>query len=285
MTAGVRARRTLVRPGAPELYYTLDTPVIAPVAGVFLVHGYGDHRGRYDHAVDAWCRAGLAVGSLDLRGHGRSGGVRGAIRSFADYLDDVGAVLDALATEPTWAALGAPVLIGHSMGALVTAHFALRAPARCRALVWTSPFFALSLPVPAYKRVFARLLSGIAPDFTLPSRIPAEALTHDQEMVERNRADSLLSRVATARWFVEVANAQRSLLGRAPALGLPVRCWAAGDDRIADLEVTRRACALMPRAELVVHPDRYHELMHEIDAAAHVAAVAVWVQEISRASA
>ena len=51
-----------------------------PKAVVCLVHGLGEHTGRYAHVAAALNDAGYAVLGVDLRGHGKSGGPRGVHR-------------------------------------------------------------------------------------------------------------------------------------------------------------------------------------------------------------
>ncbi|MCB1973299.1 MAG: alpha/beta fold hydrolase, partial [Burkholderiaceae bacterium] len=88
---------------------------------VLLVHGLGEHAGRY-HAVaqhlNAW---GFAVRAYDQYGHGQSGGPRGGLNHDMRLLDDLADMVDATRAR---APEGLPlVLLGHSMGGLVAARF------------------------------------------------------------------------------------------------------------------------------------------------------------------
>src|SRR5438270_13915780 len=89
----------------------------APWATVAFVHGYGDHAGRHAHFLRWLAERGVACHAVDLRGHGRSGGRRGFVRRWQEYLDDVGALLNGIAKDAT----GPTFLIGHSHGGLVAA--------------------------------------------------------------------------------------------------------------------------------------------------------------------
>lgn len=80
---------------------------------IFIVHGIAEHLDRYDHVAQFLNQNGYSVIRFDLRGHGKSEGKRGYIKSFRDYIEDVQTVFDAHKGRHN-------VLFGHSMGALIT---------------------------------------------------------------------------------------------------------------------------------------------------------------------
>src|SRR5437879_12521189 len=92
-----------------------------PLASVVIVHGYGEHIGRYDETGRALAAAGFSVRGFDFRGHGQSAGVRGFCNRFSEYVDDLEAAVTRARAE------GLPVfLLGHSFGALVAPHYAIQ---------------------------------------------------------------------------------------------------------------------------------------------------------------
>jgi len=135
-------------------------PAREPVAALAVVHGYGEHSGRYAELAGVLAVAGYAVHAYDLRGHGRSGGRRGHVGRFSEYLDDTGLFLAAVrGDEP-----GRPVvLLGHSLGGLITASYVQQRPTGdLTGLALSSPFLRLTVPVSAFKVAAARVLSVVA---------------------------------------------------------------------------------------------------------------------------
>ena len=121
-------------PAGPDL-----EQLVEPAAVIALVHGYGDHGGRHTWFGEDMAARGYAVYVYDLRGHGLSGGRRGHITRFSDYLNDTAVYLDAVRGDDP----GLPLfLLGHSMGGLIAASFVEERPAGFAALVLSSPFFA-----------------------------------------------------------------------------------------------------------------------------------------------
>lgn len=257
----------LESPGQPRLAFRVDPPKGTARGRVLLLHGYADHAGRFDHVASAWNDLGLAVARLDLRGHGRSGGPRGHIDAFDDYVSDVQRVMPRLDSVEGWTSGSAPVLFGHSMGGLVATHVVLRDPARWCGLSMSSPFFGLAKPVPKVQVLLGKVASRIAPGLRQPSGLKGSDVSHDPEIVSRYDLDPLGFHHVTARWFTEVVAAQAKAFQDAARLTLPILCIAAGDDRLVSVEATRRFIerAGASHKDLDVRPGLFHEVLNEPD--------------------
>jgi alpha-beta hydrolase superfamily lysophospholipase len=256
----------------PRLAYALHEPQGEARAAVLLTHGYAEHMGRYDAVIASWTSKGLLVVAHDLRGHGRSDGPRGHVDAFTDYVDDVYALLDSLGSEPRFRALGRPILFGHSLGGLVSAHVALRDPGRFRGLALTSPFFGLATRVPPLKEAVGRVVAKVFPRLKQPSGLQGSDLTHDAELVARYDSDPFHFSHVTVGWFTETARAQEALHAQASGLTLPLFCLAAGADRVVAVEATKKvfAAAKSSEKELVVLDGLYHEVLNELDRGRHI---------------
>lgn len=257
----------------PRLFFRWSLPAQAACGVVLLTHGYGEHSGRYSDVIAGWTARGLGVAAYDLRGHGHSAGPRGHISSFQDYLDDATDVLDELSRRDDWPKSASLVLFGHSLGGLISTEFALAAQSRFCGLAMTSPFFGLKLEVPVVKKVLGRAMSRVLPRFAQPAGLKGSDLTHDAEIAARYDTDPLGVRHVTARWFAETERAQSDVLARAPELGLPLLCLAAGDDRVASSAVTERVIGLAGSRdkEFRLLPGLYHEVLNEPSRAQHIA--------------
>jgi len=259
----------LRRPGnVPALAYEVHRPQGPVLGSVLLSHGFGEHRLRYGHVIEAWVKRGLLVLSYDLRGHGSSEGQRGHVEQFSDFLDDASALLEQLEQLRDEADVTGPsVVFGHSFGGLISIHLALRDPERVRLLALSSPFLGLAMQVPAVKLVLGRALSRYLPRFSLPNGISPSILTHDQSIVNRTAADPLCGRMVSARWFTETTAAQESAFARAAELRVPIFCLYAGDDRLALPSATRTFAQTVGSTNKVFRelPGQYHEILNELE--------------------
>jgi lysophospholipase len=252
-------------------------PSAASRAVVAVVHGYGEHGGRYEVLAADLAQRGLTVCVYDLRGHGRSSGRRGHIRSFTEYLDDTGLFLDGARRE----AAGLPLfLLGHSMGGLIAAAYAERRPVDDLAgLVLSAPFLRLAIPVPALRVQAARVVSRVAPTVDVGNPLDAAGLSHDEAVVAAYRTDPLNHSAATARWAAEVFAAQRAALSAAARLSLPLLVMLGEDDPVADPAAVRELFAAAASADktLRLYAGFFHEIFNETGREAPVADLGGWL--------
>lgn len=268
-TAEPRHREGVVqRAGEPRLVYRWDAPVGEPRGTVMLVHGYAEHYGRYNQVAKAWANSGFGIIRHDLRGHGHSGGPRGHVEDFEDYLRDAQAVLDAVRTQRP---LDEPLfLFGHSLGGLIACHFALRQPQAFRGLLLSSPFLGLLLPPPLL--LLVEPLGRVAPRLRFPSGLKGPNLTHDREIAARYDADPLGFTHVTLGWVRACANAQSEIQRAIGGLSMSAFCLAAGEDKAADVRKTVELFERLgkDRGELRVLPGLYHELLNETNRSEHI---------------
>lgn len=253
----------LTRPGQPVLRCGLWR-ADSSRQGVLVTPGFSEHIGRYEHVAKRWCEAGFTVGVYDPRGQGRSSGRRGHVHRFSDFVTDLCAVRERFVEAD--AAFERPILFGHSMGALISTHAALEHPAHFRGLALASPFFGLATPPAAWRVWLGRNLSGWWPTFSNRSAIVPDKLTHDSERRLQIAGDPLAVRRVTARWFTEMEAAHARVQAEWESLRLPVFCYAAGDDQVADVSQVERLFIRYPASDraLRVAPGQYHELHHEL---------------------
>lgn len=234
---------------------------------VIIVHGFGEHLGRYRHVAAALAGAGYTVWALDLRGHGRSGGPRadvgrlGAVLGSIDQLVDRAAGGKAVPTSTGADDPGArPVLFGHSMGGALAAAYTADHAAKLGGLVLSAPAVHLALR-PRWQGAGVSALAAIAPRAGVGRVAPAD-LSHDEAAVRAFVDDPLVwhgrvpARTATAMYA-----AGRRAFATASALALPVYVVQGEDDRIVPATSTRRLFELLGSAdkELVVLPGCFHE--------------------------
>lgn len=247
-----------------------------PRARIVLLHGYAEHAGRYAEVIAALTGAGYECHTLDLRGHGRSEGVRGHVLRFEEYLDDVDLFLESLpgTALPRF-------LIGHSLGGLISLSYVLRRPAGFGALAVSSPFLLPAMPVPWLKEALATAASHLAPTLLIDSEIDARWLSHDPAVVEEYVADPMVFKTVNPRWFFEVRKAQDEILERAGEIRLPALFLLGGADPIAQPGRGREVFERLGSADkrLRVYDDLFHEVLNEVERARVLRDLLDWLDE------
>ncbi len=277
---------TLARPDGVVLRGLCWQPANAAAATprtAVIVHGLGEHVGRYAALGEWFVARGWTLRGHDHRGHGRSDGARGTLSSPHDLIDDLAAAIDALGTP----ASAPPLMIGHSLGGLVALGFALRHPDRIAGLVLSSPALAPGLSV--FQKALLAVMSRLAPDVTVSNGLDPAKLSHDAAVVRAYLDDPLVHDRISARLARFIVDGAREALDSVPALAVPTLLIYAGDDRLVDPEGSRTLARRAPPSLLAVHeyPALWHEILNETPAerAAVLADLDAWLAGTGREKA
>jgi alpha-beta hydrolase superfamily lysophospholipase len=256
----------------------------APAAArgtVLVVHGLGEHIGRYAHVARHLNGWGWNVVGYDHRGHGRSGGTQGRLENDDDLPRDLAVVIDAARASH----VGALVLLGHSLGGLVAARFAAEGLAaspstwyrRVDALVLSSP--ALDPGMNAAQKALLAVLGPWAPNLALRNGLRPEWISRDPAVVKAYVADPLVHDRITprlARFIVEGAAVVRR---RAPLWQLPTLLLYAGRDRCVASRGSSAFADAAPHGVVTARefPSMSHEIFNEPEQAEVFDTLARWL--------
>jgi alpha-beta hydrolase superfamily lysophospholipase len=245
-------------------------PEGSPRSVVMIVHGLGEHSGRYRHVAKLLTDRGHAVRAADLRGHGESEGRRAHLESWDHYLDDVAADL-VIHRKP-----GVPlVLLGHSLGGLVALSYALSERPDPDLLVLSAP--ALDADLPKYKKVAARLLGRLVPKASLPTGLRGDQLSRDPAVGERYFADPLVhtrTALSLGRQALLAGERCRANLG---ALRVPTLVLHGGADTIVPPSISAPLAAVAGVERHVLAEFR-HEIFNEEHGGPATNRVADWIE-------
>ncbi|QXL83968.1 alpha/beta hydrolase [Comamonas sp. NLF-1-9] len=246
-------------------------------ASVLLVHGLGEHSGRYAALARQLQDWGFAVRGYDHYGHGRSSGARGALPEPCRLLDDLAAVVDA--TRAAMPAGEPLIVLGHSMGALVAASFVARALRPLDACVLSAP--ALAVSASPLLRLLAPLLVRLVPDLRMGNGLKPADLSHDPAVVAAYVNDPLCHDRISVRLGHFIISTGAGVLATARRWPLPtLLMWGSGD-RMIDPEGCRQLAQQAPAAMLQAREFEglYHEIFNELDRGPVYAELQRWLDE------
>lgn len=238
-------------------------PVGEPVLTFAVVHGLGDHAGRYERFARGMARFGMATYALDLRGHGRSAGQRGHVDSWSQWIEDAASFVSHVESE----AAGEVVPVGHSFGGalMLSTVLAGKLP-HARRFIVSSPALRLRLAVPSWKITLGNVASKITPRLAMGNEIDASTISRLPEVVEAYRTDPLVHAKISSRMYTEWRAACADVLARAGQIKLPFLILAGTEDRLIDpggsQELHERSRQV---SELHLLPGRYHEPFNDKD--------------------
>ena len=242
-------------------------PVEEPDKVVCIVHGIGEYGGRFDRVAEAFRSVNMAVAALDLRGHGESLGRKGDCAPRKAVLDDVSALIEWAERQYTGKPL---VLYGHSMGGNIVLDYRGRGELSDHpsAYVISAPWLRLVRPVPAPLYKVVRLLARVMPSVTIGSSID-EKLLGNPEMVKPFLENPMVHNRISLQCAVEgfetgIALEQGEADDDGRAHSIPILLMHGSEDRICDVEGSRRIAARMKAQGEPVTYVEWEGLYHEI---------------------
>lgn len=244
-----------------------------------LVHGLGEHGGRYGHVAHTLNQLGLEVWAHDHRGFGRSGGDRAKIPSSNALIEDTKAVFDLLREH---AGGKPPMLLGHSMGGAIAARAVTGGWITPRALVLSSP--GLKSYIGAPTRLAVGGLARTLPNLAVPHGLPLDKISHDQEVLKEAQSDPLNHALISPRITMFIVTAGEAAIRDAGKLTMPVLVQAAGDDKLVDPDGAKAFAAAAPDGlcTLKIYKGLWHEIYNERepDRSTVLADLADWVSKV-----
>lgn len=271
---------TLLGHGRTELAFCRwEQP--APKGRVVILHGYGEHGGRYRHTAKWLHGLGWSVSALDQKGFGRSGGKRGDARGIRPFVEDFALFLrqerlrDARGGEsaPRWeggcSAAVTPawpqIVLGHSFGGLVAVLGLLWHPDALDGLILSSPVITMR-PLRPKLRVLQAILATLAPHWVLDLPNDKSQVCSDPLFIQRYWEDPLCHRCATAAFARAMAQGRREILPFGSELDRPILLLESLDDSVVDPEGSEALWSSIRSECLERHrlTGLKHELLHDL---------------------
>ncbi len=260
-----------------------EWPDARPVRGtVLMVHGFGEHIGRYAYVaahLNAW---GYRAIGYDHRGHGRSEGPKGRLMHADDWMRDLALAIDAVRAAhpgPLW-------LLGHSMGGLICARFVAEGVAdgtpatwhrQVDGLVLSSP--ALDLGLSLFERFKAALVGSIAPHFAVGNGRATRWLSRDPKVIAAFDADPLVHDRISSTFVNAMLSSGHVVRERAASWSLPTLLMFAGSDRAVSPAGSRHFADAAPKNVVTTHefPAMFHEIFNEPEKHEVFTALGAWL--------
>ncbi|MBI4925899.1 MAG: lysophospholipase [Bdellovibrio sp.] len=252
---------------------------------LIILHGLGEHCGRYLHLPHFMQSSFGAVFSYDQRGHGRSEGIRGHAEHFDVLAQDAALFVNQISAKLS-KHFGASEIhvLGHSLGAHVALRMMFLNPnLPVKTLTLTSPFLAIKTKVPFYKKILANTLSTIWGSLQLDTALDVHTLSHDPEVVTAYQTDKLVHSKMTPRFYTTMLEAMRNTLHRESGLKPPVQFLVPLLDALVNPETSIRFYKNLKHREkrLKTYPNFFHEPVNEIGKEIVFEDIVSWVKQYS----
>lgn len=253
--------------------------VESPKGSVLLIHGFGEHSGRYAHVIERLQSEGFQVFCVDFRGHGHSQGNRGDVETFSRYEEDVWAALQHITAHSA----AKIFVLAHSMGALVSLHLAAKGGLPVDGMVLSCPLFALKMAVPAWKKWASIAAASIVPRARVSTGIKGKHLSSDQRFSMAYDHDPLVLKSLSVRAFYEIYQGCQNSMDLAPSISHALLLQVAGNDPVVDSDAAQQWFNAVDHkkvdAILKVYPGFLHEIYNEAQRQEAISDVICWLHQ------
>ena len=234
-------------------------------ARMVIAHGLGEHSGRYGNVVSLLMDAGISAWVPDHRGHGQSGGKRGHVLNFMQYVTDLQLMVEQ-ARRDMPAGMRCFVF-GHSLGGLIALYCAQQFPGLVDGLVISSPALGMVIEVPAVKKIAGLIMSVVYPGLSMGNELDASKISHDPQVVRAYEDDPLVHDRVSARFFTEFMSAMETVNQHASAIKAPLLLQLAGDDHLVNARASQDFFKNLDSEDKTLHvyDGLYHEIYNETE--------------------
>ncbi len=264
-------------PDGIQLYYQAHLPVGKPSAVLLVVHGAGDHSGRYQGVFNNLLPQGIAVYCYDQRGYGRSPGQRGHINDWSEYRLDLRTFIDLVHNEQA----GLPIFVwGYGLGGLVVTDAILHETHYLSgAIIMSAPFKPSGAAQPALA-LAAKALSFTWPNFSLKLAAPMEKFTRDPQIIRAAQNDPLMHNQASARRGSELQRTIQWVNQHSSDIYLPILILHGEADQLNAVEGARQFFEKVtyPDKMLITYPGGCHELHNDLIRGQVLVDMMKWIQ-------
>ena len=262
---------------------------LPPRGYVWIVHGIGEHGARYEEIAGFLTALGFDVLCPEHPGHGlnRSTGTASKLVAFKTMRSALTAALDFWRSHGPRSKAGAAskpwFILGHSLGALLTLSWALKARSEgftgdfAQAVFASAPPLKLRLPVPEWKKVLASKISGVAPHFEIGNGIAVEDLSNEAANIASFREDPLVHGSASPELFMSLQADAENILAHPADIEIPLALGVGEDDPIVDpVAIETYYHSLGTHKALYKFPANKHEIINDISKRDVYRAIAEW---------
>ena len=251
-------------------------PVRGAAITFAVVHGLGEHSGRYERFARGMARFQMGTYAVDLRGHGESHGQRGHVDSWSQWVDDTATFVRHVEKVVP----GEVVPLGHSFGGAILLSAVLAGElSQSKRFVLSSPALRLKVAVPAWKMTLGRAASRVTPRLSMSNEVDPGTVSRLPEVVEAYRTDPLVHGKISSRTYTELLRAQGDIFARAGDIKVPFLILAGTDDRLIDPQGSVALHARAPGiSELRLLEGRYHEPFNDLGDEEVFSTIAEWLR-------
>jgi alpha-beta hydrolase superfamily lysophospholipase len=248
-------------------------------AVIVMVHGLGEHIGRYAHVANYFNQNNISFYGFDHRGHGKSSGKRGHIGKSQFFIDDINTIIEITKKENPETPI---FLYGHSLGGNMVLYYSLIVKPDLKGIICTSPGLGTGEPVPPLKLFAAKVLKSLLPSMTMENGLDVENLSHNPQVIKAYKEDPLVHSMVSTKLAMDMFANGDWTIENASHFALPLLLLQGSEDHVVNLEKTKQFAANVPSNLLTfkIFQGLYHEMHNEFEQLEVLTFILEWINSL-----
>jgi alpha-beta hydrolase superfamily lysophospholipase len=245
---------------------------------VCIVHGLGEHSGRYEHLAEIFSESSITTFALDLRGHGQSEGKRGHAKNIDDLIADTEELMKIARVIYNDLPM---IIFGHSMGGNLVARLVSKKPTKeIAGFALSAPWLQLAFDPPKWKLVLGKYIANIIPSLTQPNGLNTKYLSKDETEIKKYEEDPLVHGQISARLFSEIVKSGKELQ-KIAGIDIPGFCYYGLSDKIIDSTASHQF-ATKNNLKWMGYENVYHEPHNDSEKAQVIKHLVEWILTVNK---
>jgi acylglycerol lipase len=262
-----------------KIYAQSWGPDQKPSLVVNIIHGFGEHSGRYARWAELFTEKNIAVLASDLTGHGKSEGKRGHIKNYQVFLDQIDLQLE---KSQELFPLTGRILYGHSMGGNLVINYAMSKEPAIKGLIASSPWLMLTFEPPSYLLLLSTILKPLFPGLRVKSNIDNAARSHDPAINQAAKDDPLMYGMISLRLFDQISRKGLYAMRNVFKINRPFLLMHGNADRLTSHEASIAIVTNTSKlTQLKIWDGLYHELHNEFEYKEIFDYIMNWLKEMN----
>ena len=228
---------------------------------ILLIHGLGEHSGRYLNLIQDFNDKNISVFTIDIRGHGKSEGKRGHSPFYEQLMSDIQCFIQYVTNK-------APnqkyFLYGHSMGGNLVINYSLQKDERINGVIATSPCIKPAIKPPRIKLFMAKLFQKLIPSLTLNNGLDINGISRNLQVIEDYIDDPLNHDQVSVQLGLDIISSGIYALENSQDIRVPMLVFHGKKDRLTSYNSSKKLVENSgPNVEFIGFKDAYHEIHNE----------------------
>ena len=228
-----------------------------PTYNIIIIHGLGEHSGRYKEFASFFIKKNIGVFSFDLIGHGKSDGLKGHISNIKDFTDSIEEVL----IEVRKRFINTPIIIfGHSLGGCLALNYLIERKSKEISLaIISSAWIETEIQIPKYLLIIQRVIHTLFPKVRLSNRLDTKDLSKDIKIIDKYKNDPLVHDRISLNLLSEINKTIEKIKNKDYNIEIPVLIIHGKKDKIISYKGSELINKKIKDSKLKLYDNVYHE--------------------------